>query len=71
MKYTENKTEEEMLSEILSDLNYFWFEKGDLERCSTFKSELTQKLLEKHRPDILKAWQDYKTALITLNNLLK
>ena len=47
-------------NEVLISLQYFWQEKGDLERLTTFE-ELTP-LLEKEKPEILKAWRDYKAS---------
>jgi hypothetical protein len=67
----EQKKEEEKLREVLSDLCYFWNEKGDLERLCYFNEPETQSLLQKYRPDILKAWADYKASLLILNSILR
>jgi hypothetical protein len=44
----------------LMDLQYFWQDKGDLERLCTFEEMIP--ILEKERPEVLKAWNDYKTS---------
>lgn len=45
----------------LSDLVYFWQNKGDLERLSTF--ERLKPMIENEYPEILKAWNDYKASI--------
>lgn len=44
----------------LSDLQYFWQNKGDLERLCTFEELIP--ILQVERPEILKAWNDYKAS---------
>jgi len=44
----------------LSDLQYFWQYKGDLERLCTFEKLIP--ILREERPEILKAWTDYKAS---------
>ena len=44
----------------LNDLQYFWGEKEDLERMSNFEGLVP--ILEKEKPEVLKAWNDYKAS---------
>ena len=57
----EENMEKKLTEQDLIDLQYFWGEKGDLERLSTFES--LRPLLAKERPDILLAWDNYKMAI--------
>ena len=50
-------------------ISYFWEEKGDLERWSDWKKR--KPVLEKERPEIVKAWNDYKTSIRTLNAVVR
>jgi hypothetical protein len=50
-------------------LVYFWEEKGDLERFTGW--EELQPALHLHHPEILKAWNDYKTAKRLLSAVLR
>lgn len=52
----------------LDMLAYFWDEKGDLERYTGW-DELQTELQAKY-PEIVKAWQDYKTSRRTLTAVL-
>jgi hypothetical protein len=52
---------EKLTKTDLGDLKYFWEEKGDLERLTTF--EKLKPLIENEYPEILKAWNDYKTSI--------
>jgi len=51
---------EKLTEQDLSSLQYFWQEKEDLERFTDF--EKLKPLLEKEKPEILKAWNDYKAS---------
>lgn len=64
-------TELEELDEVVTYCKYFWEEKGDLERCAYFTSKRGKELLQKYRPEILKAWDDYKISITMLNAVLK
>ena len=52
--------ENTLTEQDLNDLQYFWQEKEDLERLSTFERLIP--ILEKEKPEVLKAWNDYKTS---------
>lgn len=49
--------------EMLSMLTYFWQEKGDIERWSSFDREK----VAAEFPELLKAWDDYVTAHKVMN----
>ena len=49
---------EGLTEQDLDMLKYFWQEKEDLERFTDF--EKLKPLLEKEKPEVLKAWNDYK-----------
>ena len=51
---------EKLTEQDLDRLRYFWQEKEDLERFTDFKK--LKPLLEKEKPEVLKAWNDYKTS---------
>jgi hypothetical protein len=51
---------EKLTEQDLDTLRYFWQEKEDLERFTDF--EKLKPLLEKEKPEVLKAWNDYKTS---------
>ena len=53
----------------LSSIKYFWQDKGDLERYCSFE-ELKPALLEQ-KPEIIKAWNDYKTAVAILDAVIE
>ena len=55
--------------EDINNLQYFWEEKGDLERFTGFE-KLTP-ILEKERPEVLKAWNDYKASIRILDIVIK
>ena len=57
-----------LTKENLKDLVYFWKFKGDLERFSNFKE--LKPLIEKEYPEILKAWNDYKTSIKILDAVI-
>lgn len=61
--------DEEREQEHLSQLKYFWEEKGDLERYYAFE-ELRPMLQEKH-PAVLKAWNDYKASIQIMDAVIK
>jgi hypothetical protein len=52
--------ENKLTEQDLNDLQYFWQEKEDLERLGTF--EKLAPILEKEKPEVLKAWNDYKAS---------
>lgn len=64
--------ESKLTVEDLNDLQYFWQNKEDLERFSTFERLIP--LLEQERPEVLKAWSDYKASKkildIVIENLI-
>jgi len=51
---------EKLTEQDLYTLRYFWQEREDLERFTDF--EKLKPLLEKEKPEVLKAWNDYKTS---------
>lgn len=63
---------EKLTEQNLEDLKYFWQYKEDLERLSSFEKLLP--LIEKEKPEVLKAWNDYKTSRkildIVMDNLV-
>lgn len=52
--------ENTLTEQDLNDLKYFWQEKEDLERLTTFERLIP--ILEKEKPEVLKAWNDYKAS---------
>ena len=62
----------DLTKEDLKDLQYFWQEKQDLERLCSFKKLIP--VLEKEKPEVIKAWNDYKASKkildIVINSLL-
>ena len=60
---------EKLTEEQIYDLKYFWEEKGDLERLCNFE-ELKPKIQEQF-PELLKAWNDYKTSIKIMNAVVK
>jgi len=52
---------------FLYDMAWFWRAKRDMERCSSFDRER----LAKFNPQLLHAWDNYKLACSTLDNLTK
>ena len=52
--------ENTLTEQDLNDLQYFWQEKEDLERLSTFERLIP--ILEEEKPEVLKAWNDYKVS---------
>ena len=51
---------EKLTEQDLNMLKYFWQEKEDLERFTDF--EKLKPLLEKEKPEVLKAWNNYKSS---------
>jgi len=51
------------------NLQYFWEEKNDFERMIGFEELIP--ILEKEKPEVLKAWNDYKTSIKILDVLMK
>lgn len=50
-------------------LQYFWEEKRDIERYCDF--EKIKPLLEKEKPEVLKAWNEYKMSIKTMDAIMK
>jgi hypothetical protein len=48
---------------------YFWTEKGDLERWIGWPEAKAR--LEQSRPEVLKAWNDYKMAIRTMDVMVE
>ena len=57
----------ELTNDDIDMLQYFWEEKGNIERYCDYEN-IYNSLLEK-RPDIIKAWEKYKKSIETLNNI--
>jgi len=57
-----------LTDEHLSMLKYFWEEKGDLERYYAF--EELKPIIQEERPEIMKAWNDYKASITILDAVL-
>lgn len=53
--------------QMLDTLRYYWETKGDIERGSSFDREKVAKRF----PEIIKAWDDYKTAERTLTAVIR
>ena len=54
-----------LTEEDKSSIVYFWEEKDDLERWSGWKK--AKPAVAREYPEILKAWEDYKTSIRTMN----
>lgn len=50
-----------------SSIQYFWEEKGDLERWAGYDREY----LAREFPAVLKAWDDYKASRAVLNAVVR
>ena len=48
-------------------IGYFWQEKGDLERWSSYDREY----LAREFPAVLKAWEDYKASRAVLDAVVR
>ena len=53
----------------IHDLKYFWLYKEDLERLTSF--ERLVPILEKEKPEVLKAWRDYKASRAILSLVME
>lgn len=53
----------------VNDLKYFWQYKGDLERYCNF--EVLKPVLEKEKPEVIKAWNDYKASIKILDLVIE
>lgn len=53
----------------LDNLEYFWQERKDLERLSNFEEIIP--ILEKEKPEVLKAWDDYKASRNILDLVIR
>lgn len=52
----------------LNDLIYFWTYQHDLENLTSFKRLMP--ILEREKPEILKAWNDYKASIKILDLIM-
>jgi hypothetical protein len=59
----------QLTEEQISDIKYFWEYKGDLERYSSF--EELKPLIWEQKPQIMKAWNDYKASIEILNAVIE
>jgi len=50
-------------------IQYFWEEKGDIERWTSWKDKLPSILEE--APELVVAWNNYKIATRTLTTIIK
>lgn len=55
--------------EEISDLKYFWEEKGDVERY--YKFEELKPLIQEQYPELYKAWYDYKASIKIMDAVIK
>lgn len=61
-----------MLTESdINDIQYFWQEKGDLERWVGWNDPETQQRIIAACPELVKLWNDYKTAERLLNLIVE
>lgn len=58
-----------LTEEDKSDIVYFWQEKGDLTRWCGW--ERAKPAVAQEYPEIIKAWEDYRAAVRTLNIVVK
>ncbi len=58
-----------LTDEDLASIRYFWFGKGDIERWSGWSS--ARPAVAREYPEIIKALEDYKTSIRTLNAVIK
>lgn len=58
-----------MTDEDARMLDYFWNEKGDLERWSNWHAR--REAIRESHPEIIKAWEDYKVARRMLSVVIK
>ncbi len=58
---------EEEKAEFLSDVAYFWHEKGDMERYIDFSIEK----LREAAPELADAYERYQSAEVTLNLMIE
>lgn len=59
----------ELTESQISDLKYFWEEWGDLERMASFDD--IKPMLQEEKPEVLKAWNEYKTSMKILDIIIK
>jgi len=60
---------EKLTEEQISDLKYFWEEKGDIERYCDFEKLKPQ--IQEQLPELLKAWYDYKASIKIMDAVIK
>ncbi len=59
----------ELTEEDIRSISYFWLEKHDLERWAGW--EEAKPAVARQFPELLKAWEDYKTNARTLDAVVK
>lgn len=62
-----NPSADEDINDFMNSLRYFWEDKRDLERYFAFDREL----LKKRYPEVLDAWDRYKTAERSLSAIFR
>ena len=63
------KTYRPLDSAVLRSLIYFWEERGDLERCTSW--DALQPIIEQQHPEIARAWREYKAIRLTITAVLR
>lgn len=58
-----------MENEIVRMIGYFWKEREDLERWSSWEKNLP--IIKEKYPEIIVAWENYKIAIKTLDRLVE
>jgi hypothetical protein len=53
----------------INNLTYFWEYVGDLDRFTDF--ERLKPILERERPEVLKAWYDHKSSIKILDIVIR
>lgn len=59
---------DKLTEDQISDIKYFWEEKGDIERYCDFKKLKPQ--IQEEFPELLKAWYDYKASFKIMNLII-
>lgn len=55
---------EKLTEDDITSIIYFWKHRGDIERWVGWKKK--KPLFKKEFPELVKAWDDYKTSIRTL-----
>ena len=58
-----------MTDEGINMVTYFWQEKQDLERCIDWQKR--KPIIAESHPELIKAWEDYKTSIKMMNAVVK